>query len=245
MPPRCCGVSIFPVDTFFVTREHPILRLLDAASQESWVIAVRRAREVASADMHVDREVVRLAKRAKGANLFQFCQRCHRLVTRSEGCNHMTCICGHEFCVICGKTWPVTIEYDPDEDGPQPGLCHKFFGEEDKHVLRIPPQVQERLDAEAELPPPATAEDKEGILCNHDPDIVYCLRLRRDMDDEERERARCDVCGKAFKAFKAFLLQCRGCGTLLCLECRDRLWDEEDEEREDAIGGDGGWCWWL
>ena len=32
------------------------------------------------------------------------CVRCSALVQRNEGCNHMTCTCGHEFCWLCGET---------------------------------------------------------------------------------------------------------------------------------------------
>lgn len=33
------------------------------------------------------------------------CPRCTVLVQRTEGCNHMTCRCTHEFCYICGANW--------------------------------------------------------------------------------------------------------------------------------------------
>ena len=32
------------------------------------------------------------------------CAKCCALVQRKEGCNHMTCPCGHEFCWLCGET---------------------------------------------------------------------------------------------------------------------------------------------
>lgn len=31
------------------------------------------------------------------------CQRCSRMIELSHGCNHMTCLCGHEFCYVCGR----------------------------------------------------------------------------------------------------------------------------------------------
>jgi len=30
------------------------------------------------------------------------CHNCKKWVTKSEGCNHMTCICGYDFCYLCG-----------------------------------------------------------------------------------------------------------------------------------------------
>ena len=39
---------------------------------------------------------------AKGG--WKFCP-CGQLVARNYGCNHMTCLCGAEFCYLCGKTY--------------------------------------------------------------------------------------------------------------------------------------------
>lgn len=33
------------------------------------------------------------------------CARCGNAVERNQGCNHMTCKCGYEFCYVCGKVW--------------------------------------------------------------------------------------------------------------------------------------------
>ncbi|KAL3679437.1 hypothetical protein R1sor_022393 [Riccia sorocarpa] len=37
-------------------------------------------------------------------NNWQWCA-CGHLVERNQGCNHMRCRCGKEFCYICGGTW--------------------------------------------------------------------------------------------------------------------------------------------
>lgn len=36
---------------------------------------------------------------------FRQCENCKFIVERTEGCNHMTCRCGYQFCYICGKKW--------------------------------------------------------------------------------------------------------------------------------------------
>jgi hypothetical protein len=36
---------------------------------------------------------------------WQSCQECKRVVELSGGCNHITCLCGHEFCYMCGEKW--------------------------------------------------------------------------------------------------------------------------------------------
>ena len=33
------------------------------------------------------------------------CASCGNAVERNDGCNHMTCKCGYEFCYVCGKQW--------------------------------------------------------------------------------------------------------------------------------------------
>jgi hypothetical protein len=33
------------------------------------------------------------------------CGRCAVYVSRAQGCNHMTCACGHHFCYACGAAW--------------------------------------------------------------------------------------------------------------------------------------------
>lgn len=40
-----------------------------------------------------------------GSNSWCQCQRCKSMVERDEGCLHMTCTCGHEFCYNCGGVW--------------------------------------------------------------------------------------------------------------------------------------------
>ncbi|MCO5558375.1 hypothetical protein L7F22_011957 [Adiantum nelumboides] len=36
---------------------------------------------------------------------WQRCKKCRRMIELSEGCYHMTCRCGYEFCYVCGKEW--------------------------------------------------------------------------------------------------------------------------------------------
>ena len=33
------------------------------------------------------------------------CMKCRFWIEKNDGCNHMTCICGNQFCYICGKVW--------------------------------------------------------------------------------------------------------------------------------------------
>lgn len=50
---------------------------------------------------------------AEDANLYQLaehknwqrCKKCRRMIELSEGCYHITCRCGYEFCYLCGAQW--------------------------------------------------------------------------------------------------------------------------------------------
>ncbi|KAM3256534.1 hypothetical protein ACQJBY_049154 [Aegilops geniculata] len=37
--------------------------------------------------------------------LWRQCVKCKHMIELSEGCYHMTCVCGYEFCYTCGKEW--------------------------------------------------------------------------------------------------------------------------------------------
>ncbi|KAL6640644.1 hypothetical protein ACP70R_021767 [Stipagrostis hirtigluma subsp. patula] len=37
--------------------------------------------------------------------LWRQCIRCKHMIELAEGCYHMTCVCGYEFCYTCGKEW--------------------------------------------------------------------------------------------------------------------------------------------
>ncbi|KAL6630607.1 hypothetical protein ACP70R_028458 [Stipagrostis hirtigluma subsp. patula] len=37
--------------------------------------------------------------------LWRQCVRCKHMIEFAEGCYHMTCVCGYEFCYTCGKEW--------------------------------------------------------------------------------------------------------------------------------------------
>ncbi|KAK4671156.1 hypothetical protein QC764_602850 [Podospora pseudoanserina] len=36
---------------------------------------------------------------------YQTCYQCHHMVELAEGCNHMKCRCGAQFCMLCGGPW--------------------------------------------------------------------------------------------------------------------------------------------
>ncbi|XP_068667896.1 E3 ubiquitin-protein ligase RSL1-like [Aristolochia californica] len=48
-----------------------------------------------------DEKVCNLAKR----ELWRQCAKCNHMIELAEGCFHMTCRCGYEFCYTCGAEW--------------------------------------------------------------------------------------------------------------------------------------------
>ncbi|KAN0079325.1 hypothetical protein V8E54_004539 [Elaphomyces granulatus] len=67
---------------------------------------------------------------------WQRCYNCSAMVELNEGCNHMTCRCTAEFCMICGSKWK-TCE------------CPWFnYGSSDRHRLRCQDELERRREQE-------------------------------------------------------------------------------------------------
>jgi hypothetical protein len=59
---------------------------------------------------------------------WKICRRCKRGVEKMEGCNHLACLCSHEFCYSCGADWiprrcacPLFPGAEEEEDDPVEG----------------------------------------------------------------------------------------------------------------------------
>ncbi|KAI0817384.1 hypothetical protein GGR55DRAFT_620202 [Xylaria sp. FL0064] len=68
-----------------------------------------------------DADTARFEKVAKEAG-WKRCYHCQAMVELKEGCNHMTCRCGAQFCMMCGSKWKAcdcpSFNYQLDgEDG--------------------------------------------------------------------------------------------------------------------------------
>ncbi|XP_073390080.1 E3 ubiquitin-protein ligase RSL1 [Physcomitrium patens] len=79
-----------------------------------------------------DEKLKDLAQRQK----WQVCKVCQRFIELAEGCYHMTCLCGNEFCYTCGAKW---------SNGRASCNC-KLFDEEHivtprRHGPRVRPRV--------------------------------------------------------------------------------------------------------
>jgi hypothetical protein len=48
---------------------------------------------------------------------YKRCQQCRVFIEKNQGCNHITCRCGYQFCYVCGEPWSM-IHFEPhDENG--------------------------------------------------------------------------------------------------------------------------------
>ncbi|KAK6936000.1 IBR domain [Dillenia turbinata] len=78
-------------------------------------------------------------------NLWRQCSRCNHMIELAEGCYHMTCRCGFEFCYNCGAQWKnkkatcscplwdernILYEEDEDEDDFDDNEEEEFYHED-------------------------------------------------------------------------------------------------------------------
>ncbi len=88
----------------------------------------------------------------------QVCPHCYALVQRSEGCNHMTCLCGKEFCYFCGESYPLPPSHRNHGRDEQPRLNIDLLGPDGLPLFvppAEPPAAAEPPLPSAELAPPA------------------------------------------------------------------------------------------
>lgn len=48
---------------------------------------------------------------------YRQCQKCKVIIEKNQGCNHMTCRCGYQFCYVCGDRWSPHHYFRHDENG--------------------------------------------------------------------------------------------------------------------------------
>ncbi len=130
----------------------PDSSLRTLASSEQWESLLDRRRDAGIL------RIRRMIGGAGGEDLAQWaagktqaCPRCFALVERSEGCNHMSCRCGAQFCWVCGQ-WPCNKSHSRS-DLPTISLPEEVEGKEDAAASRPQPQAQ----PEASDPAPMTA----------------------------------------------------------------------------------------
>jgi E3 ubiquitin-protein ligase RNF14 len=136
------------------------------------------------------------------------CPKCQVQISRSEGCNHMTCTnCATHFCYQCGKTISSTAPYEHFKYSN----CTTFDAGE---VQRV--QVQERNNPDQELARLRALYGDQGALFN-----AFAGEARRGPDIQRRLDIRCPICG----AWNARVGQnnhcrCQHCRGSFCHQCK-------------------------
>ncbi|KAI5202836.1 hypothetical protein E4T39_04567 [Aureobasidium subglaciale] len=117
MPPKCCNSDHIPlkhVDHLFDDR----FKILWNTKYQEYTTKDRIycpargcGRWIKPANIHKlnghcpnDPDTKRLVDMAKEKG-WQRCHNCKAMVELKEGCNHMTCRCGADFCMICASPW--------------------------------------------------------------------------------------------------------------------------------------------
>ncbi|PFH60878.1 hypothetical protein XA68_10191 [Ophiocordyceps unilateralis] len=97
-----------------------------------------------------DEETARFLAQAQEEG-WKRCFRCQAIVELKEGCNHMTCRCGAEFCMICGVKWK-GCDCPWFNDG---GPIGDVSGQREVPVLQIRGDLHDIFEGDG---PPAPAE---------------------------------------------------------------------------------------
>ena len=135
----------------------------------------------------------------------QSCPGCFSIVQKGEGCDHVTCKCGTEFCFTCGDVWGCKTEACKKEPSPR---TFNWRGIKPPTPARPP-----ALLIAAQPPPPAVELSLPPVSSADEatPRILEMLTLK------------CPRCTKGFamdEAFsECFALQCNSCPARFCSWC--------------------------
>ncbi|KAI0515192.1 hypothetical protein F5B22DRAFT_191962 [Xylaria bambusicola] len=94
-----------PECSLFIRPEYVILAQgLARCSDGHYTCIICRNAQHAGDACPQDEDVIRTNELAEAAG-WKRCNRCQAFVEHSDGCQHMTCRCGAEFCYVCGAPW--------------------------------------------------------------------------------------------------------------------------------------------
>ena len=134
---------------------------------------------------------------------FQQCSKCHHFVELAQGCNHMTCLCRHQFCYQCGADWvPRRCRCDLID-------MRQLRLDEDRN---IPANVEgaARVEELARRVNEAQRQMFDEELCAH-------RMVRRDDYSTRSRKPKCRQCNRRLNLFG---YKCTAmCGQNLCIGC--------------------------
>ncbi|KAH6653179.1 ariadne RING finger, partial [Truncatella angustata] len=128
------------------------------------------------------------------------CFGCGEIVFRYEGCDHMTCRCGAEFCYRCGVKWKE---------------CHCS----DWVPELLNRRAQQVVDREALQPlEPAIRQQRVATMVRELQENHECNHSGKFTKLEGSRRGKvCEMCGARHRKY---ILSCRRCHMLACEDCR-------------------------
>lgn len=119
------------------------------------------------------------------------CGRCKRMIELRSGCYHITCVCGNEFCYVCGaQPWKTCQCEQWDEERLEERVVHV--------AAREGLGNQDNLD-----------EVRQNLIERHNCDHT---------DWRSRRGGQCDEC---LNHLPYFLYRCVNCALELCRRCRN------------------------
>ncbi|KAK4214820.1 putative E3 ubiquitin-protein ligase ARI4 [Rhypophila decipiens] len=108
------------------------------------------------------------------------CHKCKAMIELKEGCNHMTCRCGYEFCYICGSKWKsCECAWFNFENGESDPLEHMQFP---AHASTRSYRHSSTPRFSSGAPSPPTPRD---FRSEHRPSVAETIRPRPSSYDEE------------------------------------------------------------
>ncbi|CAH0050241.1 unnamed protein product [Clonostachys solani] len=138
-------------------------------------------------------ELLRIARE----NGWQSCQSCHRVVELSTGCYHITCVCKHEFCYVCGVKWK---------------NCQCSHWDE-RRLLEQANNIVNRDAAARPMAPALRAARVNQERAN--------LRQNHECSHENwKSRGGFHRCDECRSKLTTFIYECRQCRIMACRRCR-------------------------
>ncbi|GAB1318988.1 RBR-type E3 ubiquitin transferase [Madurella fahalii] len=138
-----------------------------------------------------DKESIQFPDQAK-REAWQRCHRCKAMIELRDGCDHMTCRCGAEFCVVCGGKWKTCecpwFKHDPF-DGDATGLTHAPMNSQSNPFLSEPaydPGPATPHDFQSDFGPPPTASARPRPSSYEEE--AYLRRLQEQRDEHFARR---------------------------------------------------------
>lgn len=126
---------------------------------------------------------------------WQRCNQCKRMVELDVGCNHIRCICGAEFCYVCGQRWKT---------------CRCAQWDENRLETRAQGIVGRR---------PAAANPV--VHARQVRQVQQDLRVRHQCQHQSWEYVsgshRCEEC---YQTLPRYIFECRQCHIMACNRCR-------------------------